>query len=677
MRILRLWPTEFVKQTCSQVRWLLVVWLFGLVHSYSLFAQDPNNNYCVNPQGAEVGGFTLDRTRICVGSAVTVVKGSVPANLAAVGYVSQYSGKGIPTTFETGPSFTYTKPGSYTILQVGTSNGLRALACQTITVLPLDPISVTVKSCAGRKVTVTPNISTLGQYDTYIIQWGDGNIEQLSRIAMEANPEHTYIDNGSDTRTITVEGAYGSSEPFICRSPVPPQTVRLVPAATQPAITSLKTLNDNSISIQYQAGTGATVQLLQKINGVYTDTGKQDAGTGTFNVQTDARQVQCFQVVAQDVCSNSGIKSDEVCSLVLDVKPANKKNTLSWQPYAGVANGGQFRFYRITRNRTPIGGTVVDQNRSSYTDEDNIECGTQYCYSLVATIAGSVAQTEVTSASVCVTGVNGDVPDSVNNVVVSIENNRPRVAVTLAKPVSGILSSYTLVVSRSDGSSGTFRPVGTIVNDSVFVDNGADPSSGSYCYQITYQGVCGLTLPPSKPVCTVYLSSKANTSLDWTSESPFLPGPVTEYTIEITDSLSGTSQRISLGTSTHYEPKPNDPNASSYTYRIIATSGSKISYSNSLTLFGEAKIWMPDAFTPNGDQRNDEFLPKGIISERFLMNIYSRWGDIIYSTTDKTKGWNGLINGQPAGTGQYMYRVEVEDASGHKTVRTGALLLVR
>lgn len=679
MCVLRLWLAEIGKKIGSSVYGLLIIGLVVCLPSTGLFAQDPNNNYCENPLGAEVGGFTLNRTRICVGGAVTIVNGSVPTNLANVGYVTQYSGKGIPATFEIGPSFTYTKPGSYTILQVGSRNNSRALACQTITVLPLDPISITVTSCAGRKVTVVPNVSTLGQYDTYVINWNDGNIEELSRAAMEANPQHIYADTGPDTRTVTVEGIYGTSTEPICKTPFT-QTITLLPAITQPAITALKTTGDNSITITYQGGAGTLLQLYQKVNGVYTDTGKKNMGSGTFTVQTDAKLVQCFQVVAQDICSNSaGLKSDEVCSLVLDAKAGNKKNTLNWQPYAGT--GGQFQSYRLTRNNASIGGSITNQNTASYTDENGIVCGTQYCYSLAATITGRIAQTEVTSASVCVTGINGDVPDRIDDVVVSIENNVPKLVTTLSAPASGTLASYTLAIGRTDGTSGTFGLVGSVQNANTFVDNSASASAGSYCYQVTYQGVCGLTLPPSQPVCTVFLSAKEKTSpgwtLDWTDESPFASGPVTDYTLEVIDSLGGTSQKNQLGTSTNFDINRNDPNTQTFTYRIIANTGGKISYSNVVTLYGDAKIWVPDAFTPNGDQMNDEFLPKGIVSAPFQMHVYNRWGEVVYSTSDKTKGWNGQINGQPASVGQYMYRIEIEDSEGQKTVRTGAVLLIR
>lgn len=635
-------------------------------------------DYCdpaQRPPSTVEGGFTVSAKRICVGAPITVTNTKLAAT--SIKYIYGYTkDSSLVSSGTAKATYTFPKPGRYKILQAGSLNATAMLHCEEIEVLPLDPISITIKSCSGRKVTVVPDVATLGQYDTYVISWNDGNIEEVNRAAMEANPEHTYNDNGSDLRTITVEGVYGTVANPLCKTPFT-QTVKLTPAATQPAITTLKTASDNSITLQYRAGVGDVVQLYQKVNGVYVGTGQKSVGSGTFTVQTDAKQTQCFQVVAEDICSNSGLKSDEVCSLVLDVKAAYKQNNLSWQPYAGAATNGQFLSYRLTRNNTPIGGTLTDQNIASYTDDNAIECGTQYCYSLVARIAGSIAQTDVTSASVCVTGINGIVPDNVDNVLVSVENNHPKLVATLPNPVSGPLSSYTLTISRADGSSGTFRPVGAVVNDNTFVDNSADASAGSYCYQITYQGICGLTLPPSKPVCTVWLTSNVKTRIDWTSESPFALGPVATYTVELTNSLTGTNQTIPLGSSTRYELDPNDPNAQAYTYRIIATAGGKTSYSNFFTFPSDAKIWVPDAFTPNGDNINDEFLPIGVFDDRFLMNVYSRWGEVVYSTTDKTKGWDGLINGEPALSGQYIYRIEMEDTSGQKTVRTGAVLLIR
>ncbi|MFD2936769.1 gliding motility-associated C-terminal domain-containing protein [Spirosoma flavum] len=626
----------------------------------------------MNPQGAAKGGFTLDKVRVCVGSAVTVT-GGVPAGLANIGYIKEYDGKGIPTNNESGPSFQYTKAGTYTILQVGTINGLRALACQTVTVLPVDPIKFTAQACLGRRATITVDASTLGQYDTYVIRWGDSPPEYKSRADMLAGPAHTYNPSYNNV-TVTVQGVYNTVNSSTCGSDETPQTITLLAAATPPIITTLTTTSDNSIELKYQASTGVSVQLYQKVNGTFTATGQNGTGAGTFTVQTNAKQVQCFQVVAQDACNSSTAKSDEVCSLVLDAKATNKQNDLSWQPYAGTISAtAQFRYYRLTRSNSPIGGTITNQSTGTYPDANTIVCGTQYCYNIEAT----VGPTTIKSNQACAVGINGDKPGDVGSVIVSIENGRPRL-ITTPPTTIGPTDSYTMIVSRASGPSGSFQAVAALDRKSTFTDDNANASAGSYCYQVTYQTSCGLTSSPSKVVCTVFLDSKSPTGIDWNAEPPFAPESVDNYTLEVIDSLNGTKREIQVGSNTHYEPDPDDPNLQSQKYRVIAvSSGGTISYSNFFTFRREAKILVPDAFTPNGDGVNEEFLAKGIYVDQFLMNIYNRWGEVVFSATNKTKGWDGTSNGQLAPAGQYMYRIEVVDLTGLKTVRTGALLLIR
>ncbi len=653
-----------------QWRTLLCVLFLLLTGSLPSVAQDPNNNYCVNKLGAADGGFTLDKARICVGSAVQAI--NVPASLSSIGYVSQYSGRGLPTNFEIGPSFQYTQPGSYTILQVGSINGTRAIACREVTVLPTDPVRFTVKACSGRVATldVTLDAST-GQYDSFTVRWGDGQSEVKTRASIN-QATHTYANNGP--YTITIQGQYAA--PASCQGPVATAPAISFQANVQPSITRL-TASANSITIQYQAIAGSTVQLHQKgADGVYAPTGQTSTGT-PFVVQTNTSQVQCFQVVAQDACNNAGQRSDEVCSMVLTAQATNRQNNLNWQPYAGTVSAQRpFRFYRLTRNGSPVGGTITNRNTSSSTDL-NVQCGVQYCYAIEATIDGTngLPQTIITSAPSCVTGINGEAPGSFRNVTVSVENGRPRLQAGL--PLTGTSTSFTVVINRSSGS-GASQTVGTVTNRNTFIDESADPNAGSYCYTLTYINSCGLSSPPSAPVCTIHLSSKSNGSIDWTAESPFLPGPIAEYTVEVIDSVNNTKREIRVGGNTRYEPDPNDPNLQQQKYRIVATTATgTVSFSNFFTFRREARIFVPDAFTPNGDGMNDEFLARGIFVDTFRMSIYDRWGTVIYSTTDRTKGWDGTNNGQIAIPGQYMYRIEIEDLTGQKTVRTGGVLLIR
>ncbi|WP_119080427.1 gliding motility-associated C-terminal domain-containing protein [Chitinophaga alhagiae] len=67
---------------------------------------------------------------------------------------------------------------------------------------------------------------------------------------------------------------------------------------------------------------------------------------------------------------------------------------------------------------------------------------------------------------------------------------------------------------------------------------------------------------------------------------------------------------------------------------------------------------MPNAFTPNGDGVNDFFRPvsKGVIV--YNMQIYNRWGQLIYQGTQPKTGWDGKLNGVPQEAGTYVYFIQ-------------------
>jgi gliding motility-associated-like protein len=73
---------------------------------------------------------------------------------------------------------------------------------------------------------------------------------------------------------------------------------------------------------------------------------------------------------------------------------------------------------------------------------------------------------------------------------------------------------------------------------------------------------------------------------------------------------------------------------------------------------GVCKIIVPDAFTPNNDNRNDVFralFGENVVS--FKMQIFNRWGQLIFQSNDIRKGWDGTVNGQPQSTGQYVWQI--------------------
>jgi gliding motility-associated-like protein len=92
-------------------------------------------------------------------------------------------------------------------------------------------------------------------------------------------------------------------------------------------------------------------------------------------------------------------------------------------------------------------------------------------------------------------------------------------------------------------------------------------------------------------------------------------------------------------------------------------------------------IYIPNAFTPDGDNLNDTFLPvlTNIDPIEYSLNIYNRWGQVIFETADALVGWNGKIqvSGLDATNDTYFYQVQVNDANGEQISKRGFVSLLR
>lgn len=89
----------------------------------------------------------------------------------------------------------------------------------------------------------------------------------------------------------------------------------------------------------------------------------------------------------------------------------------------------------------------------------------------------------------------------------------------------------------------------------------------------------------------------------------------------------------------------------------------------------------PNAFTPNGDGLNEFFLPKGYFVgfKKFEFQIFNRWGQMIFESSDPTKGWDGKYpdSGQFAPAGTYAYRANLIDPRGKSIEFQGIVVLVK
>ena len=89
------------------------------------------------------------------------------------------------------------------------------------------------------------------------------------------------------------------------------------------------------------------------------------------------------------------------------------------------------------------------------------------------------------------------------------------------------------------------------------------------------------------------------------------------------------------------------------------------------------KLIMPSAFTPNGDGLNDFFRPVSIGLDSMELNIYTTWGELIYSeTSDIIQGWNGEVKGEFTENGNYYYTFKGKTIFGKVVQQDGPFTLI-
>jgi gliding motility-associated-like protein len=118
------------------------------------------------------------------------------------------------------------------------------------------------------------------------------------------------------------------------------------------------------------------------------------------------------------------------------------------------------------------------------------------------------------------------------------------------------------------------------------------------------------------------------------------------------------------------------------TYTAVATNGACIArlqvrvdaYENGCI---EKDLFIPNTFTPNGDGQNDVLYVRGIKVEDITFSVYNRWGELVYETKDKTKGWDGYYKGKPAEQGVYGWMVSAKCITGDNAFKKGNVTLIR
>jgi gliding motility-associated-like protein len=154
----------------------------------------------------------------------------------------------------------------------------------------------------------------------------------------------------------------------------------------------------------------------------------------------------------------------------------------------------------------------------------------------------------------------------------------------------------------------------------------------------------------------------------------------TDFSPYPTASITGYTWSPVTGLSCIDCPAPvASPFANQTTYTLVVTynQGCIVSASIQINVNGKPPVYIPNAFTPNGDGVNDEWLVFGTGIKDIKATIFNRWGEKIFESDDQSHGWDGTYRGQLQPPGVYVFLVDIVYLSDEKVTKSGSLTLIR
>ncbi len=93
---------------------------------------------------------------------------------------------------------------------------------------------------------------------------------------------------------------------------------------------------------------------------------------------------------------------------------------------------------------------------------------------------------------------------------------------------------------------------------------------------------------------------------------------------------------------------------------------------------GDCDVYIPSAFTPNGDNINEKFGVIDLVAvQYFSLQIYNKWGQLIFTSNDIARKWDGTYKGKQSPNGAYIWMMTYVNRSGRKFYEQGTVMLIR
>lgn len=582
---------------------------------------------------------------VCAGSPVTIT--ATGAGASGANYVWTDNGGGASTT---GASKT-ASPNSNTIYTVtGTVNNCSSNATSTITVDPIPVITpqLDIEACEGVTIAIPP----------FVVTPAGGTTE----VSWNSNPGLTNLG-------ALLNGGLGNIPSFIATgSSITQSTIKVnatrngCPSLEETILITVHQLQTPIVSSNSPVCEGDSLKLFSSLNFGKSYNWTYPNGQGNGTVQnpiipiTTQNHSGNYQLSMLDV---NGCPADGAISVIINtpatpiltaVGPFCLDNTLPQALEAKVNNA--------TVNGVWTGPGVATN---------------LFTPSIAGVSSPTHTLTFTPSNGICATS------NTLNLVV------NPMPAVTLSLGAAGCppLSMDLATDANMDLTTWSFGD-GTTANDITKTGAISNVYNNSGFYDVTITNTlkgCSTTKTFTNAV-EVYSDPVASFGV----KEPLLY--LTDPTVELTNSTTNAidySWNFGDNTTSTISNPTHTYEAITGTYTIVLTAtsaqGCTDMASQTIQIKDQLLFFVPNTFTPDGDQHNNVFQPvftSGFDAQNFTMYIYNRWGEIIFESHNVEVGWDGTYKGDLLKEGVYQWTMDVKDPdSDNKFNFQGHVFLVR
>lgn len=652
-------------------------------------------NVTAAPNAITMGAATITDAQ-CAGSA----DGGIATNVSGgVGTLTYNWASGQNTANLTG-----IVAGVYSVT-VSDGNGCSASASYTVgsnSALVLGPPTITVVTCQSGG-SITADVS--GGTQPYNYTWS--NTQQTGQ----------YISNlQAGDYTLTARDANGCSINDTYTVGTDPSAV----AITNALITNVTCVGatDGSISVTFTGGTGAVTGVWS--SGSYSPPGNTVTGlaAGTYSV-TASDPTGCSASATYNVTGPAGLTTttpvitDAVCyqspTGSIDVNPVGgtPPYTFAWSDgqtgkTATSLTAGTYTVTITDANgcNTNVGGDVKEPSQVVI---DNliatpIKCAGQANGTITVAISGGTqpySYSATQDGSNFIYGENYVIEDlAVGEYVVIVSDNAGCTTVDTAVIEDAIPDAF---VVTTDSTS----CYGNDYNDGEIHITATSSINGPYWYSIDagaqqqqsgdfYGLLAGQykVMAISAKECTTSVDAVVYEPLQMFAEiNPDTltlalgeSGDVLASYLNATDVSYSWNPEYGLSCSDCPNPTVTAYNRTDYVLTISMESGLATCYAKARlhVAIEEAEfMYIPNAFTPNGDGNNDIFLVYGQDIQKASVKIFNRWGELVFESLNQFQGWDGMYKGVLAPSGLYTYVVQATRLDNTKEERNGSIMLIR